>query len=277
MAIAVSGTEPLVAHCGVVTAQPRRSRYLARLCVMLGACLLLTGAGAAVLFARGLVERSAYTSATACGADPTDDCWVEVSAVVVRKRTMDGLLTADKQVVQVNGFDGLEVALANGARLWSNLHRGDRLTLRLWHGDVVHARAGGRSAETTESPLVREARWYPATTGLLGSGGLLLLAGLGWLDRRRSTTLLRRTVYACTVRAALAAVCVGAAGLVAGLFTGSAPVPVVTATGLAVWVFAELVVRAVSLLTRQAATRRSASSAIPAQRTSGSEARQRAT
>jgi hypothetical protein len=264
MVITVSGTEALVAHCGVVDAKPASRPRWAWLCVLLGVCLLLTGLGTAALLMRGLAERHAYVRASACGADPTGDCWVEVSAVVVGKHVVTQLFAADEQVIQINDLDGPEVALTGGADLWSGLRPGDRLTLRLWRGDFVHASLAGRAAETTASPLVGTSKWYSETAGACGLGGLLLIAGLGWSSRHRGAVLLRRRVFAVAARPALVAACVGVVGMVATLFTRTASLLTVTLGGVAVWVLAELATHAARLRRAGGGLSGTASAAAPA-------------
>lgn len=236
-----------MAHCGVVDAQPARRPRWARLCVLLGICLLLTGLGTAALFVRGLAERHAYANASACGADATGDCWVEVSAVVVDKHLVNRLFSADEQVVQINDLNGPEVALTGGEELWSGVGLGDRLTLRLWRGDFVHASAAGRAAETTASPLVGPSKWYSETAGACGLGVLLLIAGLGWSGRHRGAALVRRRAFAMAARPALVAVCVGTVGMIGNLFTRSASLLTVTLGGVALWVLAEVATHAARL------------------------------
>jgi hypothetical protein len=249
----------------VVTAQPSRRPRWAQLCVLVGACLLLASAGMAVLFGRGLAERNAYTNARACGADPSGDCWVEVSAAVAGKHTVDRVFAADEQAVQINDLSGPEIVLADGGRLWSILHPGDRLTLRLWRGDFVHASAAGRSAETTASPLIDTSRWYAETMGLSGLGALLLIAGLGWSSRHRGAALVRQRAVAWMIRPASAALCVGIAGMVSGLFTRSASISMVTLAGLAGWGLTELAIQASRLMRRRVAAPVLAAATIPAQ------------
>ncbi len=280
----MSGTERPVANCGFVTAQSRPSRYLARLCVTVGACLLLIAAVAAVLFARDQVAQRAYTGAEACGADPTRDCWVEISTVVVEKREVDRILSADEQVVRINDFDGLQVALTDGERLWSRLQIGDHLTLRLWHGDFVHASAWGVSAETTHSPLVGGSRWFAATVGIFGLAVLLLLAGLGrlrlpWVGRPAPVngpgagTSLSSRLYGWVAQAALATIAVGAVGMAATLVTLSAPLLIVTLLGLSLWALAEVAGQTVRVLRRHSTAAPPAPAAIPAQRATGAQTR----
>lgn len=256
-----------VAHCGVVTAQPPRHPRWAQLCVLIGGCLLLASVGTAVLFGRGLAERNAYLNASACGADPSGDCWVEVSATVAGKHAVERVFTADEQAVQINDVSGPEIVLAGGSHLWSILRPGDRLTLRLWRGDFVHASAVGRSAETTASPLIDPARWYAETLGLSGLGALLLIAGLGWSSRHRGAALVRQRAAAWVIRPALAALCIGIAGMVSGLLTPSASISVVTLVGLAGWSLTELAIQVSRLMRRSAASPAPAVATIPAQAT----------
>jgi hypothetical protein len=254
-----------MAHCGVVTAQPSRRSRWAQLCVIVGACLVVAGAGTAVLFGRGLAERNAYANASACGADPSGDCWVEVSAVVAGKHVVHRMAAADEQAVQINGVSGPEIVLADGGHLWSSLHPGNRLTLRLWRGDFVHASAAGRSAETTASPLIDTSQWYAETVGLFGLGILLLVAGLGWSSRHRGAALVRQRTVVWVIRPASAAVCVGVAGMVGGLFTRSASILGVTLAGLAGWGVTELAIQSRRLMRRRVTATVSATGTIPAQ------------
>lgn len=260
-----------MAHCGVVTAQPSRRPRWAQLCVLLSACLLLAGVGMAVLFGRGLAERNTYTNARACGADPSGDCWVEVSATVVAKQAVDRVFAADEQVVRINDLSGPEIVLAGGGDLWSILRLGDRVTLRLWRGDFVHATVAGRSAETTASPLVDTSRWYAETAGLFGLGVLLLIAGLGWSSRHRGAALVRRRAVAWVIRPALAALCIGIAGMASGLFTRSASISTVTLVGLTGWVVTELAIQSSRLMRRRVATPVPTAAKIPAQATGESQ------
>jgi hypothetical protein len=254
-----------MAHCGVVAAQPSRRPRWAQLCVIVGACLVLAAAATAVLFGRGLAERNAYTNASACGADPSGDCWVEVSATVAGKHAVNRVFAADEQAVQINDVSGPEIVLADGGDLWSILHPGDRLTLRLWRGDFVHASAAGLSAETTASPLIDTSRWYAETVGLSGLGALLLLAGLGWSSRHRGAALVRQRAAAWVIRPASAALCIGIAGMVSGLFTRSASILVVTMAGLAGWGLAELAIQGSRLMRRRVTAPAPATATIPAQ------------
>jgi len=254
-----------MAHCGVVTAQPSRRPRWAQLCVLIGVCLLLASVGSAVLFGRGLAERNAYVNARACGADPSGDCWVEVSATVVSKHVVNRVFAGDEQAVQINDVSGPEIVLADGGHLWSILNPGNRLTLRLWRGDFVHASAAGRSAETTASPLIDPSRWYAETVGLAGLGALLLIAGLGWSSRHRGAALARRRAAGWMIRLASAALCVGITGMVSGLFTRSASISVVTLVGLAAWGLTEFAVQTGRLIRGRAAPAVPAVASIPAQ------------
>jgi hypothetical protein len=203
--------------------------------------------------------------ATACGADPSGDCWVEVSATVAGKHAVNRLVAADEQAVRINDVNGPEVVLADGGDLWSILRPGDRLTLRLWRGDFVHASAAGRSAETTASPLIDTSRWYAETLGLSGLGALLLVAGLGWSSRHRGAALVRQRAVAWMIRPASAALCVGVAGMVSGLFTRSASIAVVTLAGLAGWGLTELAMQVSRSMRRQVAAPAPGAATIPAQ------------
>lgn len=254
--VQVTSSNPLpisdlnVAHYGLVTADPTsppsRLPALGWMSVAVGVLTVAAAVLSSVLFARSMIERTEYTSSPPCVAEPTGDCWIESEATVVGKSVEARSVLVDDHVLQLNEVGGPEVTLADGRGLWDALQPGDTVTLRHWHGDIVHVSAEGQQADAVDNPRVGAQRLYAASIGTLGLGALLVLAGFGWVSLQTGPRRTARPVHPVltwVARVAFAAVCVGATGLAAEVYTRAAPLPVVTLLGVAVVAALGFVVR----------------------------------